>query len=57
MANEHSPWAQAKDGTAFYKESPEVEAELAKFPDLTLEVALGNVVEAYNREHPVTPAE
>lgn len=39
----------AKDNSHFCEFSPEVKAELEAHPDLTLEAAIGNCVEAQNK--------
>jgi len=49
MSGETKVRGMAQDGTEFTAESPEVIAELEKFPDLTLEAAIGNVVMARNQ--------
>jgi len=44
------PFAEAKDGKRFDANSPQVKEYMEKYPDATLEVALGSVVMNYNRE-------
>jgi hypothetical protein len=46
----------AKDGKEFDAESQEVKDYLAQYPDVTLEAAIGSVIEDYNRTlEPVSP--
>jgi len=40
----------AKDGKIFDADSPEVIEYLKKYPDVTLEAAIGSVIEIYNRQ-------
>lgn len=42
------PFAVANDDTKFTAESPEVIAYMERFPEATLEAALGSVVQEYN---------
>ena len=46
-------FGEAKDGKIFNAESPEVIAELAAHPELNLDVAIGNVIMAYEQSLPV----
>jgi hypothetical protein len=43
-------FGMATDGTKFTAESPEVVAFLEKYPDVTLEVAIGSVIMEYNKK-------
>lgn len=40
----------SKDGSHFCEFCPEVKAELEKFPEITLEVAIGNCVTEQDKE-------
>ena len=44
-----SNFGQAKDGKIFTAESPEVLEYMNKYPDVTLEAAIGSVVGVYER--------
>jgi len=46
---------EAKDGTIFTADSPEVKDFMQKYPDVTLEAAIGSVVNQYNSDNSDEP--
>lgn len=56
MSDMITPYGEAKDGKIFNVTSPEVQKELSENSDLTLEAAIGNVVEEHNKSVVDEPA-